>query len=393
MLEFDRFDASACGFPPPAVPLLPALRWDALTLVPDDGAMAALPEARHFARGRYALHAAFELAGVGPGTTVLAPSYHCRTMIDPALALGAQVAFYTLDAQLAPSVAQVTALLDSLARANGNPKALVLPHYFGFAQAPAIVEALAALCAQRHIVLVEDCSHGWLIAQAARHTVTPLRMVMASPYKFFATPDGGTLWHARGQPGPPQRAPGKLAELKAVVDLLQRRRWRPPGSSAAAAGPIGVDHVEHAPALSIHYRQSDQPGCGLALSRAIVRHTRTEQVAQRRRANFRRLLDASSAWPAARPLFDSVPADCAPYMFPLWLARPLLDFDRLKRRGVPIWRWDDMARSSCDVARAYRLQLLHLPCHQDLSEAQMAWLCAQLAEVLAHVPQRTNEQV
>lgn len=77
-----------------------------------------------------------------------------------------------------------------------------------------------------------------------------------------------------------------------------------------------------------------------------------------------------------------MPADCAPYMFPLYLERPDPDFFLLKKMGLPIFRWDEMAVSECAVAADYRLRLLHLPCHQTLSEQQMQWMISVLGEVL-----------
>jgi hypothetical protein len=70
-------------------------------------------------------------------------------------------------------------------------------------------------------------------------------------------------------------------------------------------------------------------------------------------------------------------------MFPLLISRPDPDFFRLKQAGLPIWRWDDMAVSACPVAAGYRTQLLHLPCHQGLSDAQMNWMLALVKDVLS----------
>lgn len=58
-------------------------------------------------------------------------------------------------------------------------------------------------------------------------------------------------------------------------------------------------------------------------------------------------------------------------------------FFALKHAGLPVWRWDDMAVSDCGVADRYRLHLLHLPCHQGLSGAQMTWMTSLVKEVLA----------
>jgi hypothetical protein len=72
-------------------------------------------------------------------------------------------------------------------------------------------------------------------------------------------------------------------------------------------------------------------------------------------------------------------------MFPLFIDHPDLHFYALKRLGVPIWRWDEMAVSTCKTANAYRLNLLHLPCHQELNAAQMNWMTCTVSAVLRRV--------
>jgi hypothetical protein len=69
-------------------------------------------------------------------------------------------------------------------------------------------------------------------------------------------------------------------------------------------------------------------------------------------------------------------------MLPLLIDHPETHFFELKHLGVPIWRWDDMAVSDCAVATHYRLHLLHLPCHQELTAEQMAWMTRTVASVM-----------
>ncbi|MBK8121807.1 MAG: hypothetical protein IPK39_23725 [Sulfuritalea sp.] len=92
-LEYLIFDPSAFGFPKPRVPPLP----DTLACLSLSAQASAIwspaSNIRHFTRGRYALREAYRLAGIGPGSALLAPAYHCRTMLDPALALGGEVLF------------------------------------------------------------------------------------------------------------------------------------------------------------------------------------------------------------------------------------------------------------------------------------------------------------
>jgi hypothetical protein len=79
-----------------------------------------------------------------------------------------------------------------------------------------------------------------------------------------------------------------------------------------------------------------------------MRHTNTQRLAKRRRQHYQQWVSAVA--------------------------------------GVPIWRWDDMAVSDCAVATHYRLHLLHLPCHQELTAEQMAWMTHTVAGVMHNPP-------
>jgi hypothetical protein len=385
MPEICRFDPSGCGFPAPRVPLLPAPGWAELSA---DGAdrvppqLLSGPGVRRFARGRYALRAAFAAAGLGPGGLLLAPSYHCRTILDPALALGAQVALYPLHEDLRPDLSAIEALV---AGAGAAARVLLVPHYFGIEQPHATMESLGALCARHGLVLVEDCAHAWMVAQRrALAGLAPGRMLVASPYKYFACPDGGLLW---GDPGllPSQGgAPGLMAELRAVRALTARPAQALPAAlPSPQAGSRGVEHRGREDGPSRYYDAALERRDALLLTRWLVERAQPEEIARRRRRRYRQWLDASAGWRRARALAPALPDDCAPYMFPLLIERPDPDFFRLKAAGLPIWRWDDMAVSECAIATRYRSRLLQLPCHQGLSDAQMDWMLNLTREVLA----------
>ena len=73
-------------------------------------------------------------------------------------------------------------------------------------------------------------------------------------------------------------------------------------------------------------------------------------------------------------------------MFPLQIDHPESHFSALKRLGVPVWRWDDIAVSGCLIATSYRLQLLHLPCHQELTAQQLSWITTVVRKVMLQIP-------
>lgn len=342
--------------------------------------------ARRFVRGRYALHAAYRAAGVGPDGALLAPAYHCRTMIDPALALSAPVLLYPVDHALAPAIEDIRALV---AHSTPAVKALLVPHYFGWEQQPALMAQFDLLCRENGIVLIEDCSHAWQVAAKRVDAGAVERVLVASPYKFFASEEGGMLWSNPECAGMPQGAPAGLRdELKTLRSMWAGRRTgdrAPPriaGRPAAVQIARGADLTETSDAPSGMYQRGAEGRDAAAVARWVMRRTDVSGVVQRRRANYRRWLEAVAALSGGRALYPDMPADCAPYMFPLYLERPDPDFFMLKKMGLPIFRWDEMAVSDCTVAADYRLRLLHLPCHQTLNEQQMQWMISVLSEVL-----------
>lgn len=386
------FDPTGCGFVTPRVPLLPTLLRRSGP--PESGSgfemLGAGEPRRTFTRGRYALREAFRLCGVGPEGALLAPAYHCRTMIDPATALGARVRLYPLDRWLKPDLSTLAELAETSER---PVRALLLTHYFGFPQDAAPIKAF---CESRGIALIEDGSHALFNRRGSGRIGTLGRYVTASPYKLFPCEEGGLLVARDGAELPPTRAATGRAELKVFVDAAQRAwsQWRR-GVGKAQLGalgdelralnatpmPLGVHRQQPADAPSSYYDTCEE-GLSSAHSAAALRKLcDIDRLAARRRANYRRWVDAVRPLPDCQALFEELPDDCVPYMFPMLLGGPQERFHTLKRLGVPIWRWDDIVISGCETSARYRLELLHLPCHQSLSDAEMKWMIAAVAAV------------
>lgn len=383
------FDASACGFPKPRIPLLPTGLAGLSFKTPTPWAIA--DHFRHFARGRYALREAYRLAGIGPGSTLLAPTYHCRTMLDPALALGGNVVLYPLRPDLSPDLAALDALV------TGSPapvNALLVTHFFGV---PQPLDQLSAWCAKRGITLVEDCSHA-LFCEHHRPPGVGFagEFVVGSPYKFLPSPDGGLLYSRQTHrlDDVQTRAQPWIAELRGIANAWttaaeQRRNGRTCDTRCIDAEIAAI--VEH-PVLaardilvqadcSADYCPDVEGRAALRYSQMVYSHAEIAEISSRRRKNYQKWTAALTTTPHCRPLFPELPEGCIPYMFPLYIDQPETQFYHLKQLGVPVWRWDSIAASACPTANDYRLHLLHLPCHQSLSEAELDWMIAAILKV------------
>ncbi|MCK7493613.1 MAG: DegT/DnrJ/EryC1/StrS family aminotransferase [Comamonadaceae bacterium] len=127
---------------------------------------------------------------------------------------------------------------------------------------------------------------------------------------------------------------------------------------------------------SHYYDAADEGRAGLRVSRWIERRSDIASMVRSRRKRYAQWAEAVHGLPGVEPLLPELPAHVAPYMFALHVADPPRLFYPLKRIGVPIYRWDDMAVSDCPVSQRYRQGLFHLPCHQMLTDAEMHWMTA-----------------
>ena len=334
---------------------------------------------------------AYRLAGVGANGALLAPSYHCISMLDPAVALGADIQFYALQAGLAPDLSK----LDEILATYGKPvSALLATHFFGFAQD---FSDLKLWCEKRRIVLIEDCSHV-LFTGRFRAVGTGIygRFTVASPYKFFPCADGGLLYSIDENlvDGVITQSGGLARELRGIKHTIEKfRTFDKVGFetdsidkqvNALRAAPVieGGEQIREYSQPSFLYVKSDEKTRALISSRFIVRVCAIDENIKRRRRNFEGWADAVSGLPNCNAPFPNLPQNCVPYMFPLYIEHVNPHFYWLKHLGVPVWRWDEIAISDCRIAQDYRLHLVHLPCHQSLSDAQLNWMIATLQKVL-----------
>lgn len=344
-----------------------------------------------FQRGRYALHEGMRLAGVAPGEAVLLPAYHCRTMVDPALSIGARILLYPLTDDLAPD-------FDALSQMIGErpPKAMVLPHYFGF---PQDLGAAKAFCDAHDLRLIEDCAHAFFGRWQDSRLGEVGDYAVASLPKFFAHDEGGVLIgcgdrmpHSGSPPVRGARAARFVSSAKALARYAKHSlehtvtlKKLETASSTSGIGetPDDVDIIYETDRASSAYDASRAVPANSLLVTQILRLTDRRHLIEKRRDNYRQWQAALADCPGCEPLFGSLPDDVVPYMFPLRVDDPQPVFEVLKRSSLPIFRWDELAASTCAVSSGYRLGLFQLPCHQSLSSDEMQWLTQTVHHVLS----------
>lgn len=367
-----------------SIPRLPSLGWHALQSERSLSLPSVLDQPHRLltTSGRAAIALALRSLGIGPGDRVLVPTYHCPTMIAPITACGAQPVFF-------PITGEGDANIGWLESADlRNVKAIIAAHYFGL---PLHFAALRQFCDVRSVALIEDCAHALFGSCEGVPIGSWGDLAIASLTKFLPVQECGLLVSNRpALPSLRGQARGLGKELRTLLDMLEI------GSQHGGFPPFGLilnglftlkrrlrrtqlttaTETLDAPPEDIQWLDPQLVDTPPTRANTLaIRATLRDSVIQRRRAHFQRLLELLTDLPGAAPLVTSLPADCAPYVFPLRSERPDERYRFLRASGLPLFRWDwlwpDTPELPGDAGVSWARQVFQLPCHQDLSEQDL----------------------
>ncbi len=391
---------------PPVGPTLSAATFldrgagDRFAAITDVGPAAFVPA------GRYAIAHALGLMGIGRDDEVLVPAFHCLSMVEPVLWVGARPVFYRLRDDLSVDLDDLSGKLTPRSRV------LMVTHYFGF---PQDVGNLRAFSDRNRLSLLEDCAHGFFGGRDGMPLGGGGDFAIASAMKFFPIPEGGCLVSARHPEAVRAlavRRQGLGASLRALLHAVEaaadrgrpsvlrplivaaegakwavkavagrRRAANRPESDADASAESGV--AVESPSFGARWMEVRATG----FSRATARFASRSRICRKRRENYLRYLTGLGQIPGCRPLFDTLPEGVVPYMFPLWVDALADVFPVLEDRAVPMQRfgqfpWDGMDRATCPVGAACARHLVQFPCHQEMTGRDIDQVIARVRESL-----------
>jgi dTDP-4-amino-4,6-dideoxygalactose transaminase/glycosyltransferase involved in cell wall biosynthesis len=382
---------------PEAIPRLPVFGWAAYRggQRSDTPCLLDSPGLLFTTSGRAAIALALKALGVGSGDRVLVPTYHCPTMVAPAVHVGARPVFYPLRSSGA-DLAFLTALDLT------HVRALIATHYFGL---PQPMSELRSFCDRHGIALIEDCAHALFGVSDGRRIGTWGDFAIASLTKFFSVPEGGCLIVNRPGLAIPRLARRSAKDqIKSLIDVLElgvryRRmpglndalgflfalRRRPRAGGALGLEPVDVDLEEGDEAVDEF--DSEHAHARLAYpARLVVRSVSWSRIVRRRREHYRLLAERFAGIRGARVPWPSLPDSAVPYVFPLWVDEPDGAYYAFKATGVPVFRWDRLWAGTPflpgDEGYSWSRHILQFPCHQELSTADLDWLVGKIRDVL-----------
>lgn len=381
------------------VPGLPVLGWNSFGGTADGGTPCMLDEPTrvYTTSGRASLLLAMEMLGVGPGVRVLVPTFHCPSVVAPVTQLGGEPVFYPIDAAGAPDLGWLRQ------SAPPDARAIIAAHFFGL---PQPMEALRQWCDTNGVALVEDCAHALFGRSGSRAVGAWGDCAIASLPKFLPVPDGGLLIQRRAAAPVTLTACPPPAQLRSALNIVEAgaRQRRLPGLNTLVCGLLdGVKRLrggapaphEETPLLaplppeqdgdyridaSLAHRQAATP------VRWVAERLPRSRIVERRRLRYTQLADRLAGVEGARPLLPVLPADCAPYVFPLWVERPQAAYVEMRRRRLPVFRWDRVWPATPVIAGDHGLAWAHhvfqLACHQDLADEDFERYVLALRDVL-----------
>lgn len=374
------------------IPRLPVFGWQSWQGAQQAGMPCLLdrPHCHFTTSGRAAITLALEVMGIGPGDTVLLPTYHCPTMVAPSVELGAKPRFYPIGASGSPDLAW----LDR--QDLHGVRALLAPHLFGLPQPMARIRAW---CDARGLALLEDCAHSLFGVSDGRAVGSWGDVSIGSLTKFLPVPEGGCLVLNKGQPAPVLSPCSRITEVKAWVDIAEEGarhhrlaglnrlitlplewgrslRRAAPSMSEQATGPNAATSSRSSAIdagmaidMPLAHRQA-QTACRWLASR-LPRH----RVAERRRSNYVTLARRLQGQAGMYPVQCDLPHGVVPYVFPLWVNEPDPAYQLLRTAQIPVFRWDrlwpDVPDLAGDHGKLWSHHILQIACHQDLNDVDL----------------------
>lgn len=325
------------------------------------------------------------------GDEVLMPAYNCGTEVDPFVYYGLKIRFYQVNRYAKADIA------DLLNRVNENTRVIYVIHYFGW---PQDVKQLSRFCAENNIYLIEDCALS-LYSNPIEHPIGVRGD--AAIYSFPKTlpvPDGGALMLYSEKLNPiPAQSPSVRVIFQKMLPLLKRlmlrfsnrigifrflpqRLVQSRRSTEPSLTPAGLPEMPQ----SYYYEKNIQNMTASALTRYIVKHTCSESVVQRRRANYTQLYDAIKESSLFKPLYGELPEGVCPLYLPVLVENRKAVCESLNHKDISAIQWWAGFHRAFDwaefpEARYLKDHLLALPIHQQLRIKHTKYMGQQMLRV------------
>ncbi|HEX9049855.1 MAG TPA: DegT/DnrJ/EryC1/StrS family aminotransferase [Anaeromyxobacter sp.] len=296
---------------------------------------------------------------------IVMPSYIPAKLNRAALAAGCEVRFYEVHGDCRADLDEIASLLDA------DAIAIFHVHYFGF---PGEIAAVRDLATARGVALVEDCA----LTLGATHAGRPLGtwgdVALFSMRKMLLYPEGGALVVSDRLRAFRPRYVRRVSSCYSAPRFLAQRAKRAYNRVTGGADPLRIGRIGPEGFMDGNARQQLEVKMLSTFTRLRLPFADVERMAERRRANYRHLLERFPTTPAVRPMFPELPDGVTPYSFPMVVREGRDDLrGALLRDGVLAaagWPESPFA-DGLPRTRALARSVVELPVHHALTRAQL----------------------
>tara|TARA_R110002167_G_scaffold258604_1_gene465164 strand:- start:1199 stop:2335 length:1137 start_codon:yes stop_codon:yes gene_type:complete len=310
---------------------------------------------------------------------VLIPAYHCPALVEPFICLNYEVRFYPLLPDLTVDLEAFKRLLED------DVTHCVAIRYFGFNQN---IQQLIETAQQKNVLVIEDCAHALFdFFDIGSRDSSQSDAKICSINKLLPSIDGGVLYY-QGDHVPPLRYRTWMEEFKGILYLtgltllinsLRKKLKRPNDSNDNVE--MLKSHADSSPKLR-YFSHEDLTSGGYRHTGFVLRHSNFSNIIQKRRDNFAYIVQRLSNTSVGVPLYTHA-GNSVPYVVPFLLSNESY-FANLRKKGIQVLRWEEVALSDCEVSQDYRKRLIQLPCHQQLLRSELDTIIQAITSLEHH---------
>lgn len=371
--------ADASQFPAPSVAATPKFRLRDLDLAQHTKGDVRQTTFTRNGRGAIGI-AGSALKKKNAKNIILIPAYHCPALVEPFIWLDYEIRFYPVKPDLSVDISVL-----EQAMSQGDITHCVVVRYFGFGQNNnEVIQFLHT----RPVEIIEDCAHSLFrfvdhFSDSGKQ-VPDVSASICSINKILPTIDGGALYLKQKYEAQLTHV-GWAEEAKACAFLLGIPQLVAKLKSAFKKSEEQVLEqttgvVEKEDSRLRYFQPIDLASASYRHTKTIFCHSNLKDIRHQRRKNFDYLVENIRNPEIGSALFKQLNDDDIPYVVPFLLTDEKFFFD-IRKKGIQILRWEEVAVSECQVSQNYRSRLIQIPCHQQLSTKQLNFIVNTLNEL------------
>lgn len=329
---------------------------------------------------RHAIYQGCLALGLKKGEGVLAPGFICNTVTLPMEKAGLRIHIFNLNKDLSIDWESVLKTL----KGNRKIKALVWYHYLGI---PLEFEKVQRFCKQHGLLFIEDCAHGLFTQINGKPCGQGGDIAVFSIFKMIPVLHAGALvinnpkYHLKTKPKTLELSKEYLENLSKIELFLHQLYMQSVDTSSQV---LRIGFRDFAKISMVNQTQYDKLYKIDNVSRTVMLNIEPQSVRLARRRNFKHYLKYFKEI----SVFKTLPLGACPLSFPFWTKDRDALRKRLEDRGVEgLTYWPDYLLPKGAIKKYPNSKwladsILTIPCHQDLGEKELNYVCQILKECL-----------